>query len=346
MKLTTKITVQKIQILADYFKKENNPFFVSILKNVLEEGGQITTKQAQTMLSGPALTIPMWQNLLERFTAMGYFEKRQKHTSYAHTETTYELTSFGREAADKERFFKPQKGALELWIAKNIDWLPQPIVAIKEIQRSESTESKKDKREFPIPFNQIISLKDSEYQLEDGERWCLDLGTSQEQLTIDAKDQRSEISIANLFFEIPETIQALQSDFLGQQYGKLYDAQQKTVRISFDQNTAFERAVKIEKPMYRGVPFEPITLKAVSFNAFTQADAEKWRYEWLKARLSYIFKHEDLDELDYEVWQKLSIYHKNLPVLTIEAMEAYLQKNPLHSFYPLMKLQAPQFLTY
>lgn len=76
MKLTTKVTVQKIRVIADYQRKDPNPMFVAILKAAYEHNF-ITINDAREKLSGPALNPRMWENILNRLYEQNYLEKRK-----------------------------------------------------------------------------------------------------------------------------------------------------------------------------------------------------------------------------------------------------------------------------
>lgn len=367
MKLTTKLTVQKIRVIADYQRKENNPMFVAILKAAYENDNIITIDEAKNKLSGAALNTRMWENILDRLVVQNYFEKskivknklseqeeyfaRMLDQAIPKPENIkiYELTDFGKEAAEQNTFFKQMKGELEIWILKDkVDWFPFQIVKIEETSKSyQKLENGQNSEQFKFPTEVILDLKKASYRLAKIEDKCEVLDTEAVVLNIDANENYGEVNIEDLNFSKNEfSKNELRQDFLIQKFEKKYQKRNQVVRISFDNDIQFSRKVTIQKPTIGKVNFNKIDLNNVNFMAKTKVDAEKWRLACMRANVrGYIFEHDDFEKLAYDIWQQFESYFK-LSLLTILDYENYLKENEQANFYKLMQIQAPQLLTF
>lgn len=345
MKLTTRIKIQKIRIIADYRKKENNPMFAAILKAAYENGNTLSVENARNWLTGEELNNRMWTNILDRLTAQDYFEKWND---------VYELTEFGIETAQKNTFFKPMRGELEIWLVKNrIDWFPFQIVKIveKDNQKYKPDQYEKGKKNPRIQglFSNInFDLNGTIFRLDKWEPNWQFVRVDDLKLSVEINETNAIAKIEDLEFVLPEKYNKayLQGLFLDQKYDDDYDISQNVVKINFDGNTQFERKVEIQKPQIETVDFDKISLLNIDFTAKTSVEAQKWRLAWLKSNLNnYIFENADLEKLDYKIWKQFEPYYK-LPILSLGEFEDYLSKDPENNFYELMKLQAPQILSY
>ena len=353
MKLTTKVSIQKIRVIADYQRKENSPMFASILKYAYNNNNTITINKAKNSLTGSTLNTRMWQNILDRMIAQEYFEKRTKQIeddSYEiWREDYYELTDFGREVAKQNAFFKSMKGELEIWIIKDkIDWLPFQIVSIQEKGYShQKVKNSKNVRDFNLPKLKILNLKNASFRLKHLEGKCAILGTESIDLTITALKKYGNVNIKDLTFTKSEfSKKQLQNDFLSMKYKHDYQKQKQIVRTVFDNNIQFQRSVPIPNPTIGQVTFNEISLDNINFMAKTEAHAEAWRLAWMKVNLiDYIFENAEFEKLAYQIWK---IFEPNfkLSLLTISDFEQFLKQDKVPNFHHLMKLQAPQLLTY
>lgn len=347
VKLKSKIKIQKIRIIADYRKKENNPMFLSILKAAVENGNILSIENARDRLSGPSLNKIMWSNLLERLGIQGYFEKWNE---------AYELTEFGQKVAAQNTFFKSLKGELEVWLVKDkISWFPHQVIKVIEKVGGKGNHSQEDKKRkaksVRIPGlvqGEIMNLKDTAFSLIDWESKWKQIGTETVEVEINVTEINSRAKIEDLEFQLPKEYnhQSLQELFLKQKYGKTYNQFQQVVKVEFDGNIQLQRKVVIEQPKIEDITFDKINLPQVNFMANSENEAQRWRLAWLKTKLEdYIFDQTELDKIDYKIWQQFEPYYK-LPILSVAEFEANLEQNPTENFYHLMKLQAPQMLSY
>lgn len=367
MKLTTKITVQKIRVIADYQRKEPNPMFTAILKYALENDETIVAREVKNELSGIALNLRMWENILDRLAVQGYFKKEERiHeppvNNWDYYETApfeedfkfyYDLTDFGKEAAEQNTFFKQMKGELEIWIVKDkIDWFPFQVVKIRESYNSyEEMENDEDSKNFKLPLKQILDLKNASFRIEKMEDTCEFLGEEEVELTVNANNNFTQASIKDLELEMTNSKQhltklQLQKLFLMKKYEQDFDSNTQTIRIPFNDDIQFQRKVKINKPTIGKVAFNSIDIENVNFMAKTKQDAERWRLAWMRATIrDYIFENDEFEKLAYQIWQRFEPYFE-LSHLTISDYEDYLREDEKANFYQLMQVQAPQLLTY
>ena len=357
---------QKIQVLAKYQKKEPNPIFTAILKQALENDGELTIEDARENLSGETLNKRMWKNLLDRLTAQKYFARekvgRQQqyarydddfYNKYLEEEFIYELTTFGQKVAQQNTFFKPMKGVLEIWMLKEeSDLFPHKIVKVLEKERRQENNNFKDTKDFDVNEEQTFDLKNASFRFEKLEEKCNLIADESLILEINADNNNNLATIEDLSFILKDnydeiiTASRLKDLFLEQKHGRNYIEADQVVKTTFDGNTQFERTEYIQKPTIEDLGFDALQLNNVSFNALTEADAQAWRLAWLKENVKdYIFEETSFEKIDYEVWKKFEPYFK-LPRLAIATFEDYLEQNSSENFYALMKIQAPQLLNY
>ncbi len=359
MKLSTKVSIQKIRVIATYQRKEDNPIFAALLQSAHENNDGLTIEEAQECLSGTALNHRMWSNILDRLAGQGYFRKeeqiskKQRYIRLPQKTYVYRLTDFGKETAKQKTFFKSMKGELEVWVLKDeITWFPYPIVKIKERVERNSKSTNEKTKDFDIPQKQILSFKNGDYRIDECESICMFL--REEDLTLEVKASQNyvSVSIEDLEFELKltnnesTTKSDLEQLFLTQEYQEDYDEDGKVVFVSFDGNVQFRRKVKLQEPQIGEVSFNSISLENIVFQPSTKEDAEKWRLAWMHRNLSeYIFEEPQFKVLDEKIRTKFEPYWEldDLPLLE---MNHYLENNGDNYFYTLMKLQAPQLLTY
>jgi len=136
MKLTKDINIKIYEVLTDYKVKVTSSPFIAILKFAEENGGEITSNQLYNDFLQP-LSEKASENILDRLTSMGYFEKDNAYMEEAYEEEYYDdnfrdsfsqrniydgnnnyiLTELGYTSAQQEEFYENRNGILKIYLA-------------------------------------------------------------------------------------------------------------------------------------------------------------------------------------------------------------------------------------
>ena len=341
MKLQAQVKTARLEVLADYKRKTEQPVFVAVLQAALENSGWLDVETAQRMLSGSVLNEAMWQNLLLRLTEQGYFEPQQSDQ--------FHLTKLGTHAAETESFYRSLRGRLEItFIKPSIGWFPHWVVAIQEVESHRRSDENAATGRLPsFPTHQDLQLNNGTFRLEQIERNVHLLNTEDVTVDLTLSEQHLTVAVGDLRFVEPKWNRAtVEQLWLRERYGKHYHDQ--TVWLPFQpDDLRFQRRVPIPEPRLEELTLRPTELPKVQFTARTLEDARQWQIARLRRTLTdYIFDEAEYQKHEAEARAPFEPFYPNLPAISRDAYRAELAQDRTANFYPLNKLDAPTILTY
>lgn len=332
-------------------KTKQSPFIaVLILTQELWENNKyyIDAEALQEKLL-TALPMRACENLLERLTVQGYFEKIWEDDDFH----GYKLTELGEQSAIDESFWVGEKGIYNVYVSRS-ELLNQKIIRIEKVERSEDDRSGNKITRTPHFIsqyhNQILNLNKKEIRIEEIEDKCFQLKPLECSLEIEAKEDDALIRIKEkqtLFqssYEINEN--ELKEELLSNTNEFEYDVNKRVVLSDFNpDNLSFNRKIKLRNPYFRDNWFDTVEIENVAFIPSDKQNAELWLNELLFKGIDKYF----LDEKSFDEFVK----EKAKPILAHYSLELPTRKKLIeilsqkeNSFYQVAKLETIDYLNY
>jgi len=362
-------------MLLEIEKKVKDRPYIAILKRAYEAGGEITPSMVRSDLL-VSLPLKACENLLYRLTDLGYFEKAgvksERNLNGQHgqdgQEPVFRITDKGRESAQTETFWQPEKGAYMVYKSKSpliTRLIGQSIIQIIR-HRSDKGEQRNTSDVLKQDLNKPIKVLNQEGQEEEiriigFEEKCLSYGQvvtileikvyeNEAVIKIKPKENKENVEksedILGKFFT-PLREEEVRDALLAGEFGDSYDKHKKVVRTPFSpENLSWIRDVHIEKPVYEGVEFAPVQLEGVRFIPSDEEQARMWVEEWLLRNVDEYFWSDE--EFQAYLHKKLGIileFYPQLGGVTRKEMIDRLSKRQ-NSFYSIAKLEAANYLSY
>jgi len=370
-------------MLLEIERKVKDRPYIAILMRACEAGGEITPSMVRSDLL-VSLPLKACENLLYRLTDLGYFEeveeagvKSERNLNGQHgqdgQEPVFRITDKGRESAQTETFWQPEKGVYMVYKSKSpliTDLIGQSIIQITR-HRSDKGEQRNTSDVLKQDLNKTIKVLNKEEHEEeirieeiriiDFEQKCLSYGQvdtileievyeNEAVIKIKAKENKEKVEeskdILGKFFT-PLREEEVRDALLAGKFGDSYDKDKRVVRSPFSpENLSWIRDVHIQKPIYEGVEFEPVQLERVRFIPSDEEQARMWVEEWLLRNVDEYFWSDE--EFQAYLHEKLGIileFYPQLGGVTRKEMIDRLSKRQ-NSFYSIAKLEAANYLSY
>ena len=367
-------------MLLEIEKKVEDRPYISILMRACEAGGEITPSMVRSDLL-VSLPLKACENLLYRLTDLGYFEKAgvksERNLNGQHgqdgQEPVFRITDKGRESAQTKTFWQPEKGAYMVYKSKSpliTRLIGQSIIQITR-HRSDKGEQRNTSDVLKQDLNKPIKVLNKEEHEEEirikeiriigFEEKCLSYGQVDTILEIKVYENKAVIKIKpkenkenveksedilGKFFT-PLREEEVRDALLAGEFGDSYDKDKRVVRTPFSpENLSWIRDVRIQKPIYEGVEFEPVQLEGVRFIPSDEEQARMWVEEWLLRNVDEYFWSDE--EFQAYLHEKLGIileFYPQLGGMTRKEMIDRLSKRQ-NSFYSIAKLEAANYLSY
>ena len=362
-------------MLLEIEKKVEDRPYISILMRACEAGGEITPSMVRSDLL-VSLPLKACENLLYRLTDLGYFEeagvKRERNLNGQHgqdgQEPVFRITDKGRESAQTETFWQPEKGAYMVYKSKSpliTRLIGQSIIQITR-HRSDKGEQRNTSDVLKQDLNKPIKVLNQEGHEEEiriigFEEKCLSYGQVDTILEIKVDEnealikikpkknkenvEKSDDILGKFSTQLRE--EEVRDALLAGKFGDSYDKHKKVVRTPFSpEDLRWIRDVDIEKTIYEGVEFAPVQLEGVRFIPSDEEQARMWVEEWLLRNVDEYFWSDE--EFQAYLHKKLGIIFEFYPQLggvTRKEMIDRLSKRQ-NSFYSIAKLEAANYLSY
>jgi hypothetical protein len=361
-------------MLLEIEKKVKDRPYIAILMRACEAGGEITPSMVRSDLL-VSLPLKACENLLYRLTDLGYFEKRERNLNGQYgqdgQEPVFRITDKGRESAQTKTFWQPEKGAYMVYKSKSpliTDLIGQSIIQITR-HRIDEGEQRNTSDVLKQDLNKTIKVLNQEKHEEEiciigFEEKCLSYGQVDTILEIEVYENEAAIKIKTKEnkenkenaeksedilgkFFTPLREEEVRDALLAGEFGDSYDKHKKVVRTPFSpENLSWIRDVRIQKPIYEGVEFEPVQLQGVRFIPSDEEQARMWVEEWLLRNVDEYFWSDE--EFQAYLHEKLGIifeFYPQLGGMTRKEMIDRLSKRQ-DSFYSIAKLEAANYLSY
>jgi hypothetical protein len=362
-------------MLLEIEKKVKDQPYIAILMRACEAGGEITPSMVRSNLL-VSLPLKACENLLYRLKDLGYFEEagvdRERNLNGQHgqdeQEPVFRITDKGRESAQTETFWQPEKGAYMVYKSKSpliTRLIGQSIIQITR-HRSDKGEQRNTSDVLNKDLNKPIKILNKEGHEEEiriigFEEKCLSYGqvktileikVDENEAVIKIKEEKNKENVEESGdplgkFSTPLREEEVRDALLAGKFGDSYDKHKKVVRIPFSpENLSWIRDVHIEKPVYEGVEFAPVWLKGVRFIPSDEEQARMWVEEWLLRNVDEYFWSDE--EFQAYLHEKLGIileFYPQLGAVTRKEMIDRLSKRQ-NSFYSIAKLEAANYLSY
>jgi len=362
-------------MLLEIEKEVKDRPYIAILKRAYEAEGEITPSMVRSDLL-VSLPLKACENLLYRLTDLGYFEeagvKRERNLNGQHgqdgQEPVFRITDKGRESAQTETFWQPEKGAYMVYKSKSpliTRLIGQSIIQITR-HRSDKGEQRNTSDILKQDLNKPIKVLNQEGHEEEiriigFEEKCLSYGQVDTILEIKVDEnealikikpkknkenvEKSDDILGKFSTQLRE--EEVRDALLAGKFGDSYDKHKKVVRTPFSpEDLRWIRDVDIEKTIYEGVEFAPVQLEGVRFIPSDEEQARMWVEEWLLRNVDEYFWSDE--EFQAYLHKKLGIIFEFYPQLggvTRKEMIDRLSKRQ-NSFYSIAKLEAANYLSY
>jgi len=354
LKQNTEVEIYQVE-LALKVKTKQSPFIPILI--LAQEQEEISAEILQENLL-TSLPVRACDNLLKRLEQQGYLQQEQKNMfGYRQTHqvafATYSLTELGEQSAIDKSFWIGEKGVYNVYVSKSI-LIQQRIIKTEKVERAEND---KDSRTAILPReirqyeNHVLTINKTEVLFEDIEERCFHLRPLNCVLEIHAKGNETILKINKenqpLFqtdFEIEENV--LQEELLVSCGEFEYHQDKKVIRTDFNKdNLSFNRKVKIGKPIFQRITFNPIELENISHIPSDKKNAELWYSELLYKNLNQYFLDENsFDEYAVELALPIQTHFKvSVPNRNNFAKQLIERED---AFYQTAKLETIDFLNY
>lgn len=360
MKLKKDLKVNIYEVIADYKVKQKNAPFIAILQFAEENNGTIEPSLLREVLLSP-LSEKACENLLERLTKMGYFEKNvdnydddyDDYDDYKNeeiNESNYQLTTLGYVSALNEEFYEPRNGLLKLYVTEGSRFIEQKIVKIEEYTYDP------DRDKLPTNLNNkltllqsstIINLKNDSFILDKFEDKCKILKDKTEQFILNAKENFSILTILDFEKNEDYSEQSIIKELLKNEFAENYLPEELILKIDFNHNKLhLQRDIQINKPLFESAFFKPINIPDVKVNPKTIQGGKAWHSALLKEQINkYFLSDNEFTEFSNKIANKFELYHSQLQNITTRQKFAS-KLNDKTDFYKKAKLETINDLSY
>ena len=305
-------------------KTKQSPF-ISILI-LAQEQEEISAETLQENLL-TSLPVRACENLLKRLEQQGYLQKEQSdrfgyRQTYQDTFANYLLTDFGQQSATDKSFWIGEKGVYNVFVSKS-NLVKQQIIRTEKVERAEdnrNTNILRTPNEISKYENQILTINKTEVMIEDVEEKCFQLKPVNCVMEIQAKENETVLKFSKdnqLLFQtnLEADENNLQTELLSTCEEFEYHQDKKVILTDFNKdNISFNRKIKIGKPFFQRIIFNPIELENISHIPSDQRNAELWYSELLFKNLNQYFLDENsFSEYAVELAKpiQLHIHQKN-----------------------------------
>ncbi len=361
MKLTKNIKVNVYEVLADYKVKINYSPFIAILKFAEEKGGTIELNLLYKELLQP-LSEKACENLLDRLSDMGYFERKDNYPSFNRrgnryrtiifSKNTYHLTSLGYNAAQKEEFYEDRRGILKIYITDS-EFISQKIIKVKELKedsfRDEDTEISNLNGELKSLQNKqnIVSLKNGSFIFDKFESKCRILKPEEKQLAINTDNHNSKITILDYESYIEKNTNQIRAEILSNYYSYNYDKNNNILRVRFNKkDLSLVRNIEIEKPSFQNNIFNPLKIENIKVSPKNLLDSKDWYINLVIENINkYYLSDDEFNSFANKVADKFELYKEDLKE-SICRQYLIKQLNIKQNFYKKAKLETIDYLNY
>ena len=260
------------------------------------------------------------QNLLHRLFLQGYFDEIWEYRNSDYRVTAgeinsrnyqslseegdwlgYSLTELGEQSAVDKSFWIGEKGVYNVYVSKS-NLIQQRIVRTEKVERAESDKDNRitsTPREISQYENQIISINKSEVRIEDVENRCFQMKPANCILEIQAKENEATLKLSKenqLLYQTDLDINesVLQEELLVTSNEFEYHQDNKAILTEFSKdNLSFKRKVKIGKPIFKRVTFNPVEIENISHIPSDKQNADLWYWELLYKNTDKYFLDEN-----------------------------------------------------
>jgi hypothetical protein len=336
-------------------KTKQSPFIAVLI--LAKEQEEISAQSLQEILL-TSLPVRACENLLKRLEQQGYLQKRQNdmfgyRQTYRDAFENYSLTEFGEQSAVDKSFWIGEKGVYNVYVSKS-NLIQQRIIRTEKVEKAEdnrNTNIQWTPNEIRQYEKQILSINKSEVLLEDVEEKCFQLNPASCILEIQAKENEGilKLSKENQFLyqtdlDLDESV--LQEELLSASNEFEYHSDNKAILTAYSKdNLSLKRKVKIAKPIFKRVPFNPVELENISHIPSDNQNAELWYWELLYKNIDKYFLDENsFTDFTIETAKPIQQFYKIKTPNRKELIEMFSERED--GFYQTAKLETIYYLTF
>jgi len=336
-------------------KTKQSPFIAVLI--LAQEQEEISAESLQQNLL-TSLPVRACENLLKRLEQQGYLQKRQSdmfgyRQTYRAAFENYSLTELGEQSAVDKSFWVGEKGVYNVYVSKS-NLIQQRIVRTEKVERAEdnrNTNILRTPHEISQYEQQILSINKTEVRIEDVEEKCFRLNPANCILEIQTKENESILKLSKdnqvLFqtdIDISESV--LQEQLLVASNEFEYHQDSKAILAEFNKdNLSFRRKVKIGKPIFQRVSFNPVELDNIQHIPSDKQNADLWYWELLyKNTDRYFLDENSFDEFVSETAKPIQQFYKIKTPKRNELVKLFSERED--AFYQTAKLETIDYLTY
>ena len=352
MKLVKQMNIKVYQVMAEYKVKVKNAPFIAILQ-LAQEHEVISPELLKEDLLHP-LSNAACVNILRRLESMDYLEyyspDKALFFGQNNGQNLMSLTELGKYAAEKEEYYEPRMGIIEIHIAEPNEIVRERIVKVIEV-REESFESKK-LMNFPselssVANGKIVSLRSKSIGIDKIEQKCFLKNTNKSELSLSVENSKIVVKVEDYESVINSKEEECRSEILANEFKKDFDVERNAIKCNFEKgNLQFKRTVSIEKPLFQNTIFEPTELKNVDFFPATTQDAYDWYFELVKTRIGkYFLTDQEFENFSDEI-ANLFLHHSTELKGTLSRSKMISILSNKNDFYNKSKLETIDYLNY
>lgn len=336
-------------------KTKQSPFIAVLI--LAQEQEEISAESLQQNLL-TSLPVRACENLLKRLEQQGYLQKRQSNMfgyrqTYRAAFENYSLTELGEQSAVDKSFWVGEKGVYNVFVSKS-NIIQQRIIRTEKAERAEdnrNTNILRTPHEISQYEQQILSINKTEVRIEDVEEKCFRLNPANCILEIQAKENESTLKLSKdnqvLFqadIDISESV--LQEQLLVASNEFEYHQDSKAILTEFNKdNLSFKRKVKIGKPIFQRVSFNPVELDNIQHIPSEKQNADLWYWELLyKNTDRYFLDENSFDEFASETAKPIQQFYKIKTPKRNELVKLLSERKD--AFYQTAKLETIDYLTF
>lgn len=336
-------------------KTKQSPFIAVLIFAQEQEEVSAETLQQNLLTSLP---VRACSNLLQRLEQQGYLQKRH-HDMYSYRQTyrntfeNYSLTELGEQSAVDKSFWVGEKGVYNVYVSKS-NLIQQRIIRTEKVERAESDKDNRitgTPREISQYENQILSINKTEVRIEDVEHRCFQMKPANCILEIQVKEIEGVLKLSKdnqvLFqtdIELDET--TLQEQLLSTSDEFDYHQDHKAILTAFSKdNLSFRRKVRINKPTFTHISFNPVELDNIQHIPSDKQNADLWYRELLyKNTDRYFLDDNSFEEFASDNAKPFQQFYKVKTLKRNELAEIFSERDD--AFYQTAKLETINYLTY
>lgn len=336
-------------------KTKQSPFIAVLI--LAQEQEEISAQSLQEILL-TSLPVRACENLLQRLEQQGYLQKRQRNMfgyrqTYRDAFENYSLTELGEQSAVDKSFWIGEKGVYNVYVSKS-NLIQQRIIRTEKVERAEdnrNTNIQWTPNEIRQYEKQILSINKSEVLLEDVEEKCFQMKPANCVLEIHARENEGTLKISKdnqLLYQTELDINesVFQEELLVVSNEFEYHQDSKAILTEFSKdNLSFKRKVKIGKPIFKRVPFNPVELENISHIPNDKKNADLWYWELLyKNTDKYFLDENSFNDFANETAKPIQQFYKIKTPKRKELIEMFSERED--AFYQTAKLETIDYLSY